>query len=48
VASQFEALQDPAAEPGVLQLDATAPVQALAEAAVRWLRTGRGSEFNNA
>jgi len=41
VASQFEALQDPAAEPGVLQLDATATVQALAEAAARWVQSGR-------
>ncbi|MES2974100.1 MAG: gluconokinase [Pseudomonadota bacterium] len=38
VASQFEALQDPAAEPGVLQLDATAPVEQLADAAVAWAR----------
>lgn len=36
VASQFEALQDPAREPGVLQLDATAPVEELALAAVEW------------
>ena len=36
VASQFEALQDPAKEPGVLQLDATAPVEELARAAVEW------------
>lgn len=38
VASQFEALQDPAGEPGVLQLDAMAPVAELAHAAVPWLR----------
>jgi gluconokinase len=41
VASQFEALQDPVAEPGVLQLDATATVQALAEAAAQWVQSGR-------
>lgn len=37
VASQFDALQDPAGEPGVLVLDATRPLDALAEAAVGWL-----------
>jgi gluconokinase len=41
VVSQFEALQDPVAEPGVLQLDATATVQALAEAAAQWVQSGR-------
>ena len=41
VASQFEALQDPAAEPGVLQLDGTAPVEALAEAAAHWVQSAR-------
>ncbi len=38
VASQFEALQDPAAEAGVLQLDATAAVEELAAEAVKWAR----------
>ena len=38
VASQFEALQDPAAESGVLQLDGTAPVEKLADQAVAWVR----------
>ncbi len=38
VASQFEALQDPAGEPGVLSLDATAPIEALARDACAWLR----------
>jgi len=38
VASQFEALQDPVAEAGVLQLDATAPVEKLAGEAVAWVR----------
>jgi gluconokinase len=37
VASQFEALQDPAREPGVLQLDATASVVELARDAVNWV-----------
>jgi gluconokinase len=38
VASQFEALQDPAGEAGVLVLDATAPIQTLTLKAVDWLR----------
>jgi gluconokinase len=38
VASQFEALEDPAAEPGVLVLDATLPVEELAGRAGQWLR----------
>lgn len=38
VASQFEALQDPAAEAGVLQLDASADVEKLAAEAVEWVR----------
>jgi gluconokinase len=38
VASQFEALEDPASEPGVLVLDATLPVEALAARAAQWLR----------
>jgi gluconokinase len=37
VASQFEALEDPAGEPGVLVLDATAPIQVLARQAGDWL-----------
>lgn len=37
VASQFDALQDPAGEPGVLVLDATRPLDALAAQAVGWL-----------
>ena len=44
VASQFEALQDPAGEPGVLALDATASLEELALKAVQWLK----NEFNNA
>ena len=43
VASQFEALEDPAAEPGVLVLDATLPPAQLAAQAQGWL----GVEFNN-
>jgi len=38
VASQFEALEDPASEPGVLALDATSPVEDLAARAAQWLR----------
>lgn len=44
VASQFEALQDPAGEPGVLALDATASLEELALNAVQWLKAA----FNNA
>ena len=38
VASQFEALQDPAGEPGVLAVDATAHVARLVDQAAEWLR----------
>ena len=37
VASQFEALQDPAGEPGVLVLAGDAPQDALTQQAVAWL-----------
>jgi len=37
VASQFEALQDPSAEPGVLTLAGDAPLESLAQSAVDWL-----------
>ena len=37
VASQFQALEDPAGEPGTLVLDACLPVAELAGRAVRWL-----------
>ncbi len=36
VASQFEALQDPSREPGVLVLDGTASLQSLADQAAAW------------
>lgn len=38
VASQFEALEDPSCEPGVLALDGTAPLERLVTRAVGWLR----------
>ena len=38
VASQFEALQDPSAEPGVLALDGGAPLDVLARRAADWVR----------
>lgn len=38
VASQFEALEDPANEPLVLALDATPPLAAITSRAVQWLR----------
>ena len=41
VASQFEALQDPSAEPGVLTLAGNASLQALADSAVAWLAIHR-------
>jgi gluconokinase len=44
VASQFEALQDPSGEPGVLVVDATAHVDRLVERAGDWLGS---CEFNN-
>ncbi|WP_092132881.1 gluconokinase [Polaromonas sp. YR568] len=37
VASQFEALQDPSAEPGVLTLEGDEPLEALARRAADWL-----------
>ena len=37
VASQFEALQDPSDEPGVLALDGTAPADSLAGRAALWV-----------
>ncbi len=45
VASQFEALQDPAGEPGVLALDATAAPGDLARQAVDWLRDKSTAEI---
>ncbi len=39
VASQYAALEDPAAETGVLVVDATAPVAELAASAVSWLNS---------
>jgi gluconokinase len=40
VASQFEALEDPSHEPGVLRLDATASLESLEADVVRWIRAG--------
>lgn len=40
VASQFAALEPPTGEPRVLTVDATLPVDALADTARRWLRDG--------
>lgn len=37
VATQFEALESPQGEPGVLRLDALLPPEALAERVVRWM-----------
>jgi gluconokinase len=38
VASQFEALQDPSGEPGVLALEASAALDELATSAAEWMR----------
>lgn len=48
VASQFEALEDPAEEPGVLVVDAVAPLDEVAAKACAWLAESRDSQFNNA
>jgi gluconokinase len=40
VASQFDALEDPAGEPGVFGVDASLPLPTVAQAAVDWLRSG--------
>jgi gluconokinase len=45
VASQFEALEDPAGEPGVIAVDALLPLSAVTDQALRSLRKGKG--FNN-
>ena len=45
VASQFEALEDPSAEAGVLALDAMLPLAALETKAAQWL-TGAASPVN--
>lgn len=41
VATQFDALEAPLNEPGVLRLDALQPPDALAESAARWMNDGR-------
>ena len=43
VASQFEALEDPASEPGVLVADATAHIDRVVDSAARWA----ARPFNN-
>lgn len=44
VASQFEALEDPASEAHVLVVDGTLPIEAIAARAAQWLRApGRGT-----
>lgn len=40
VATQFDALESPQGEPGVLRLDALLPPEALAEQAARWMTAG--------
>jgi gluconokinase len=43
VASQFEALEDPAGEPGVLPVDATAPLDEVVATAGDWLAGAPGA-----
>jgi gluconokinase len=43
VASQFEALEDPRGEPGVLAIDASLPLDEVAGRAVDWLEEGEPS-----
>lgn len=43
VASQFEALEDPRAEPRVLRLDATRELSALGAEVTRWVRGSEGT-----
>lgn len=47
VGSQFQALENPGAEPGVLTLDATRPLDELTTAAARWLQESVCSEALN-
>jgi gluconokinase len=47
VASQFEALEDPSGERGVLVLDGTLPLVEVTTRAVEWAKAFRG-QFNNA
>jgi gluconokinase len=44
VASQFEALEDPAGEPGVLGIEAALPLDAVAAQALEWLAPPAGSD----
>jgi gluconokinase len=47
VASQFEALEDPAQEAGVLVVDGTLPLDVVTQRAVEWAKALR-RQFNNA
>jgi gluconokinase len=44
VESQFATLEPPQGEPGVLAVDAVAPVDAVADAVVAWLGADRGTD----
>ena len=44
VATQFEALEPPQGEPGVLALDALQPADAIAESVVRWIAGHKARE----
>jgi gluconokinase len=45
VADQFATLESPEGEPGVLTLDATAPIASLAAQVVAWQRNARAASF---
>jgi gluconokinase len=47
VASQFEALQDPAGEPNVLVLDGSAALGVLATQVAAWVHSGKSRSFNS-
>lgn len=47
VASQFEALEDPGTEAGVLSVDACLPIRAVVERALAWLRSETDSTIRN-
>ena len=47
VDSQFQTLQPPGAEPGVLTLDATLPVAQLSQLAAAWLQTAAGASTSS-
>lgn len=47
VASQFQTLEDPAGEAGVLTVDALLPVEEVAQRTLQWISATSPSAFNN-